>query len=572
MVAAAATFLGSTGASAESPPTAPDRAETASSERGVVASDHPIASRVGVEILEQGGNAVDAGVATLLALGVVNPMSSGLGGGGFCLYRPADGGEVDVVDFREVAPRQASRDMYVADGEVKEAWMTRGGKSVGVPGEPAGLWAMTHRYSRLDWPRLLAPAHRLASDGYEVHAELAERLHEVEDELEQRPQLASVFKREDGDWVDQGETLERPQLARLLATLREHGTEPFYHGEIAEAIVREVNAHDGIFTLEDLRHYSIAMREPVEGTYRGHTVYSMPPSSSGGTAIVETLNILEGYDLSGLGRSAEGIHLIVEALKHAFADRAGWLGDTDFVDVPVDKLTSQSYADRLREKIKRDDVLPPDAYGSKAPLPDDSGTSHMNVVDGEQNMLSCTSTINLSFGSMVYLPKWGLVLNDEMGDFTPKPGEPNNYGLVGTEQNAVAPGKRPLSSMSPTLVLDERDRPYMAVGASGGPTIITGTLMTILNSIDFGMNAEQAITAPRLHHQWLPYELFLEEPLAAKPKLEAIGHEVTVRPTYSTVQLVVRDEDGAFTGVSDPRKGGAPAAIDTAPPESSTSN
>jgi gamma-glutamyltranspeptidase/glutathione hydrolase len=514
-------------------------------------------------MLEQQGNAVDAGVATLLTLGVVNPMSSGLGGGGFCLYRPSDTGDVDVIDFREVAPQKATRDMYVVDGEIKQDWMTRGGKAVGVPGEPAGLWAMTHKYGRLDWEQLVEPARQLAADGYPVHDELAERLHKVEDQLEKRPELADVFKDDEGGWVDTGQTLERPKLARLLDKLQEQGTEPFYHGDVAEAIVREVNSQDGIFTREDLRRYAIKMREPVEGTYRGHTIFSMPPSSSGGTAIVETLNILEGYDLPGLGRSAEGVHLIVEALKHAFADRAGWLGDTDFVDVPLDRLTSQSYADKLRNKIKRDDVLPPEEYGSKAPMPDDSGTTHISVIDADENMLSCTSTINLSFGSMVYVPEWGLILNDEMGDFTPKPGEPNNYGLVGTEQNAVAPGKRPLSSMSPTLVLDDSDRPYMAVGASGGPTIITGTLMTILNAVDFEMSAEDAIVAPRIHHQWLPYELFMEEPLAIKPKLEKFGHEVTVRPTYSNVQMILRGDGGSFTAVSDPRKGGEPAAAGT---------
>lgn len=541
-------------------PKAPDEAATITSTHGIVAADQPSASKIGAEILERGGSAVDAGVATLLALGVVNPMSSGLGGGGFCLYRPADSGDVDVIDFRETAPRKATHDMYVVDGEVNEKWTIRGGKSVGVPGEPAGLWALTHKYGKLDWKTLVEPARKMAHDGYPVHEELADRLRKVGKKLKKRPKLAAAFQEEDGSWVDEGDTLKRPNLAKLLKRLKTRGTEPFYHGQIAKDIVETVNAHDGIFTVDDLRHYQIALREPVKGTYRGYSVYSMPPSSSGGTAIVETLNIIEGFDLTKYGRSAKGIHLVVEGLKHAYADRAGWLGDTDFVDVPIDKLTSKPYAEKLRKKIKPDDVLPPEAYGTKAPMPDDSGTTHVSVIDADENMLSCTSTINLSFGSMVYVPEWGLVMNDEMGDFTPKPGEPNNYGLVGTKQNAVAPGKRPLSSMSPTLVLDENDRPYMAVGASGGPTIITGTFFALVNTVDFEMSPEEAITAPRIHHQWLPYKLFLEEQLAVIPELEKIGHDVEVRPAYSNVQMIVRSGEEEFTGVSDPRKAGAPAA------------
>jgi gamma-glutamyltranspeptidase/glutathione hydrolase len=541
----------------------PDRAETVTSSAGIVAADHPRASKVGARVLKRGGNAVDAGVATLLALGVVNPMSSGLGGGGFCLWRSADEGEVDVVDFREVAPKNASRDMYVVDGEVKESWMIRGGKAVGVPGEPAGLWAMSHKWGALGWKKVVAPALELARDGYQVRTELAERLPKIEDELRERPELADLFQNDDGDWLAAGTTHRRPELAKLLERLKEDGIAPYYRGPIADDIVEAVNAADGIFTNEDLRTYAIQMREPVVGEYRGYRVASMPPSSSGGTAIIETLNLLEGRELSKYGRSAQGIHYVVEALKHAFADRAGWLGDTDFVDVPIDRLTSESYARKLRDEIQPQGVLDPEEYGSKAPMPDKPGTTHLSVVDRNRNMLSCTSTVNLSFGSMVFVPEWGLVLNDEMGDFTPKPGEPNNYGLVGTEQNAVAPGKRPLSSMSPTLVLDPKGRPFMAVGASGGPTIITGTLFAFLNTVDFGMGPAQAITAPRIHHQWLPYKLYLEEPLAMKTELETFGHEVEVRPAYSNTQMIVRNDDGTFTGVSDPRKSGAPASSES---------
>ena len=544
------------------PSQAPKEASTVTSASGVVAADQPLASRVGASVLEKGGNAVDAGVASLMALGVVNPMSSGLGGGGFCLYRPAETGEVKVIDFREVAPRKATRDMFVVDGEVQQEWTVRGGKSVGIPGEPAGLWAMTHKWGELSWDKLVEPSRKLAAEGYPVHKELADRLRRDAEKLEKRPKLAAAFKEEDGSWVDEGDTLERPKLGKLLGALKTQGIEPFYHGEVAADIVETVNEHDGIFTKEDLRHYSIQMRKPVTGDYRGYKLFSMPPSSSGGTAIVETLNIMEGFEFDGDGRSAQELHYVVEALKHAFADRAGWLGDTDFVDVPLDRLTSEEYAEKLRKTIKKKEVLPPKAYGTKAPLPDDAGTSHLSVIDKDENMLSCTSTINLSFGSMVFVPEWGLVMNDEMGDFTPKPGEPNNYGLIGTEQNAVAPGKRPLSSMSPTIVLDEKGRPFMSVGASGGPTIITGTFLAFINTVDFEMSPAAAITAPRLHHQWMPYKLFMEEPIAAKPTLEEFGHEVVVRPAYSNVQMIVRSGEGEFTGVSDPRKAGSPAKPD----------
>ncbi|MFB6262485.1 MAG: gamma-glutamyltransferase [Bradymonadaceae bacterium] len=546
----------------------PDSSPTVTTDAGIVAADHPIASKIGARVLADGGTAMDAGIATLLALGVVNPFSSGLGGGGFCLYRPSSSGRVTVFDFREVAPMKATRDMYVVDGEVKQKWMLRGGKAVGVPGEPAGLWAMAHHFGSLDWKRLVEPAHRLAEEGHRVTSLLVERLKNNAEKLNERPTLAGVFQEEDGSWVDEGDTLTRPALARSLNRLRNEGSAPFYHGEIASAIVDAVNRAGGIFQRKDLRRYAIATREPISGTYRGYQVYGMPPSSSGGTTLVETLNILEGYDLTSYGRTPKGIHLIVEALKHAFADRAAYLGDTDFAEVPLDRLTSQSYADKLRAQIKPASVLAPKSYGTKAPLPDDHGTTHVSVVDAERNMLACTSTINLSFGSMVFVPEWGLILNDEMGDFTAQPGVANNYGLVGTEKNAVAPRKRPLSSMSPTLILDPEGRPYMAIGASGGPAIITGTLFGFLNTVEFGMSPSEAIAAPRIHHQWMPYKLFMEAPAGMRSELEQMGHEIEVRPAWSNVQMVVRSDDSTWTGVSDPRKGGRPAASDRQSPGS----
>lgn len=550
----------------ETPEThAPEAATTVTSKKGVVAADHPTASKVGARILKQGGSATDAGIATMLALGVVNPFSSGLGGGGFCLRRGADSGKVTVMDFRERAPLNATADMYVEDGDVQEQKMVRGGLAVGVPGEAAGMWSLHHRFGAIEWSELFDPAHRLAHDGHQVSDLLVSRLRDNADKLRQRPELARTFQGSDGNWVEQGETLVRPKLADTLSALQQKGPRPMYHGEMGQAIVRAVNEAGGIFQMDDLRTYSVTPRKPVRGEYRGYDIFSMPPSSSGGTAIIETLNILEGFDIEPGTRTAQELHWIVESLKHAFADRAGWLGDSDFVDVPLDRLTSEDYARQLRGRIKPDDVLAQDRYGSysEAPLPDDSGTSHLSVVDSERNMLSCTTTINLSFGSMVFVPEWGLIMNDEMGDFTAKPGTANNYGLVGTKKNAIAPRKRPLSSMSPTLVLNPSGEPYMAVGASGGPTIITGTLMTMINSIDYEMSPEQAIIAPRLHHQWKPNTLFLEDRIGAARALTDRGHSIEVRPTYSNVQMIVREDEDAFTGVSDPRKGGEPAATTT---------
>lgn len=548
-------------------PDLPETAPSVESTSGVVAADHPTASRVGAQILAAGGNAADAGAAALLANGVVNPMSSGLGGGGFCLYRPIETGDVKVIDFRERAPRKATQDMYVVDGEVRRDLQMRGGLAVGVPGEPGGLWALQRIYGEAAWKDVVEPAYRLAHDGFEVGDALAKRLRSREDELDQRPELAAVFKSDDA-WVDAGETLQWPALAGTLAEYRDNGPMAFYHGDIAAAIVEAVNAADGRFQDVDLREYSVAHRDPISGTYRGYDVFSMPPPSSGGTTIVETLNILEGWSLAEMGMKSTSIHLITEALKHAFADRARWLGDTDFVDVPIERLTSKEYADSLRETIDREGVLEQDAYGSHRQVPDDAGTSHLSIIDGQGNMLACTSTINTSFGSMVYVPAHGLILNNEMGDFTPQPHKPNNYGLIGTGQNAVAPGKRPLSSMSPTLVLRDGE-PFLAAGASGGPTIITGTLYTIVRLIDFDQSPVESIAAARFHHQWVPMKLFMEAPLGMKEQLEAWGHNIDVRRAFNSVQIVVRDKDGTLTGVSDPRKGGQPAAATTVNDDSS---
>lgn len=524
---------------------------------GMVAADHPLASQVGADILQGGGNAADAAVGTLLTLGVVNPFGSGLGGGGFCLVRPVDG-EVNVIDFRERAPKKADRDMYIRDGKADISLTMRGGLAVGVPGEARGLEALHQKYGKSKWSFVVKPARQLAQSGFEVGRLLPKRLARMGDKIGADSPMGRVYRRGDG-WVKAGDQLKRPRLAAALRLLENEGAKPFYEGAIADAIVVSVNEADGVFQKDDLKDYRVTWREPLVGQYRGFEVFAMPPPSSGGTTILQALNILERYDLGTLGRNPESLHRITEALKHAFADRATWLGDADFVEVPVSRLVSQEYADGL--VVKPNATLATEEYGTSAQLPEDAGTSHVSIIDGDGNMVACTSTINTSFGSLVYVEEFGMVLNNEMGDFTAQPGVPNNYGLMGTEQNAVAPGKRPLSSMSPTLVTKDGE-PYMSVGASGGPTIITGTLAAIIRAVDWQWPAADIVSRPRIHHQWLPAKLFAEElPESWVAVLRERGHNVAVRGGYTSVQMVIRNADGTLVGASDPRKMGQPAGV-----------
>lgn len=532
---------------------------TVLSQTGVVAADHPLASAIGAKVLKQGGTAADAGVATLLALGVVNPFASGLGGGGFCVHRKASDGSVSAIDFRETAPKAARRDMYIVGGKVNATLSREGGLAVGVPGEAAGLWALHKKFGALSWKKVVQPAWQIAQHGFVVGTLLPLRLERKGEKLKRRPHLAKAFRdAKTGGWIQTGKVLKRHDLALALALFRDQGAKPFYKGAIAKAIVAAANAQGGKLTVKDLATYKVSMRRPVQGTYRGYDIISMPPPSSGGVALIQTLNILEGFDLSKLGYTPKALHLIAEALKHAFADRARHLGDADFVKVPMKKLTSKAYATSLRKKIDVTQTKSADFYGFTKPPKDDSGTTHISVIDAKGNMLACTSTVNTSFGSMVYVPKFGLTLNNQMDDFSAQPGTPNAYGLVGNTQNAIAARKRPLSSMTPTLILKNK-KPFMIAGASGGPTIITGTLQAILRIIDFAMTPAQAVTKPRLHHQWLPHRIYAETGGVHWDKLATYGHKLKRGKAWNSVQIVVRTLKG-WVGVSDPRKFGRPAA------------
>jgi gamma-glutamyltranspeptidase / glutathione hydrolase len=540
---------------------------------GVVASDSEAASAIGAQILSEGGNASDAAIGVMVTLGLTNPFASGLGGGGFCLVRDAATKAVTVHDFREVAPAAATRDMYLdPEGEPQPSLSVIGGLAVAVPGEPAGLAAL-QRHGRRTLAQNLAPTIALARDGYPASTLLERR---VTDQLSAltapttSPALAAWLL-PSGAPPEAGVTLKNPALAHTLEAFAAHGVEAFYTGDLAPHIVRAVTASGGVLTADDLRNYKPSVREALRGAYRGYEVITMPPPSSGGTTLLATLAILEGFDLKAMGHnSSAAIHHTAEALKFAFADRAQFLADPDFVPVPVERLLSPDTARERRARILPNATLSRDDYASplppKAPLPNDDGTSHFSIIDADDNMVACTTTVNTSFGSLVFVPELGILLNNEMDDFVQKPGTPNAFGLVGSEANAIAPGKRPLSSMSPTLLLKD-GQPFMVVGASGGPTIITATLQTILNVIDFGMSARAAVEAPRLHHQWVPEVLVLEPEIPADvaDNLKAKGHTIKLMPAFSAAQVVVSAPPFRFAA-SDPRKHGVPAVQRPAPP------
>lgn len=528
------------------------------SEMGIVAADEANASRVAAEVLAAGGSAADAGVTALLMVGVTHPFASGLGGGGFCLYREQESERTTVLDFRERAPLRAHRDLYVIDGEGRPELARHGGLAVGVPGEAAGLWALHGRFGRLPWEEVVEPVRAFAAQGFEVGPTLGRHLASLEDTLQEWPELAAVFQNEAGEFLRAGDRMTREDLAKTLELLRDEGYRPFYVGEVAEAMIAAAEQAGGILSEEDFRIYEVIRRDPVRAVIGDYEVLSMPPPSSGGVALIQALQILSHFDREELDDAA-WLHVQLEAIKHAFADRAEWLGDADFVDVPVERLIDPNYAAQLAARINLEQVLDPTEYGTVAPHDDPPGTAHLSVVDKEGNMLACTSTINTRFGSLVYVPEYGMILNNEMADFNTQPGQPNLYGLVGNEQNAVAPRKRPLSSMSPTLVLEDGE-PTMTVGASGGPTIISGVYFTLIRMLLEGQTPMEAMMGPRYHHQWLPDVLFVDDD--SLPVLEGIrarGHQLRVRPSFTAVQFIFRDGD-EWVGVSDPRKGGIPAS------------
>jgi gamma-glutamyltranspeptidase/glutathione hydrolase len=532
----------------------------------MVASTSEIASKVGADVMKKGGNAVDAAVAVSLALAVTWPSAGNLGGGGFMLIRKADG-TAEALDYRERAPLAATRDMYLdANGNVVKGLSTEGYKAVGVPGTVAGLALAHQRHGKLKWAELVEPARKLAAEGFPVGYHLARSLrsNSTQKKMSAFPESQRIYQR-NGKYYEMGERFVQPELAATLMRIRDKGRDGFYKGETARLIVADMRAHGGIVTAEDLAGYEPTIRKPLTGSYRGYDIITMPPPSSGGIALIEMLHMLEPYDLKALGwHSSQEIHLTTEVERRAFADRAQFLGDTDFVKVPVTALISRAYAEKRRTDIDMAHASTSAEVGAGNPAPYESAeTTHFTIVDAEGNVVSATYTLNDSYGSGVTAKGTGFLLNNEMDDFTSKPGVPNDYHLIQGEANAIQPKKRPLSSMTPTIVLKD-GKVAFAIGSPGGPTIINTVLQVMLNVIDFGMDIQEAIAAPRFHHQWLPDELFWEERginVDTRQALERMGHKFRELPgSLGDAQGIAIDPaSGMRMGASDPRLGGVPA-------------
>lgn len=527
-------------------------------EKGVqlVSSDHYLVSEAGAEMLRAGGNATDAVVASALAAGVVQPAGSGLGGGGFAVVRA--GGETAVWDFREVAPAAAQRDLFrTADGSVDSAASRVGARAVAVPGESRGLARLLREHGTLTAAEVVSPALRFATRGFRMGPHLAGSL-----ERSKQPEVLALFDVGAGSAPLLSRTVKRPRLAATLRRWAATGGEDLHTGRGARMVADALQEGGGILVAEDLAAYEPKVREPLVGAFHGRAVHTMPPPSSGGVVLLQMLAVLEGYDLAALGHnSSDYIHLVSEVMKHAYADRAHHLGDPDFVEVPVDHLLSEERVAEIRSKVWPGRTFPPEAYGPLFAPPRDAGTQHISAIDASGGAAALTTTINTAFGSGVVVEDAGLILNNEMDDFAAAPGVPNAYGLVGGEANAIDARKRPLSSMSPTLVLGEDDSVEIAVGASGGTFIISATLQVLLDLLVFDMDPQEAVAAPRFHHQWQPDLLFLEPgiPRDVQDALRARGHQLQVRDGFSSVQLVAVDEDGLRVGGADPRKSGWPA-------------
>ncbi len=531
------------------------------SEKGVVVSVSRDATEAGIHVLEKGGNAIDAAVAVGFALSVTYPAAGNIGGGGFMLIRTAEG-ENTLVDFREKAPAAANQNMYLdSNGEVIKELSRLGHKASGVPGTVAGLYLAYKIYGTLNWDELVAPAIRLAEEGFTVNNEMAESLNGLKKEWGNYPGLKK-FARDDRKPLRAGYRLFQPDLAVTLRRIAENGPEGFYAGKTAELIDEEMKRGGGLITIEDLNQYQAVIRDPVEGDYRGYHIISAPPPSSGGTALIEILNMLEEYPLGSYGfMSVRAVQLVIECERRVYLDRSIYLGDPDFVDIPLSQLISKEYARKLVSGITTE-------AGSSSRLdnppirPESEETTHYSITDSEGNSVSTTTTLNGSYGSKVVVKGAGFLLNNEMDDFSVKAGVPNMYGLVGGSANAIEPGKRMLSSMAPTIVT-KNDEVYLIVGTPGGSTIITSIVQIILDIIDFGLSPVEAVSTQRYHHQWLPDIVYYESGTFTqilKRDLEEKGYILKKRSPIGDVQLImVRGE--VSCGVSDPRIGGAASAV-----------
>ena len=542
------------------------RRELARGRHAMVASQHPLASQIGVDVLKRGGNAVDAAIAVALALAVVYPEAGNLGGGGFMLMRFKDG-RTTAIDYREMAPAASSRNIFIDEkGELikGDGSSTVGYRAPGVPGTPAGLDLAFQKYGskKLSWAELVEPAKKIAQNGYVLTARLANLFKSYKETLSKYPDSRRIFLN-DGKFYEEGDTFKQPDLAKTLARIQKNGAKEFYTGETARLIAADMKDNNGLITLDDLKNYVAKERVPVRGTYRGYEVISMPSPSSGGIVLLETLNILEKFDLRSMEyNSSQKYHILTEALRRSFADRAEFMGDADFVKVPADELISKSYAEKraatidLTKASTSKEIRAGEITG-KEPME----TTHFTVVDADGNCVTNTYTINDLYGSRVTAKGTGVLLNDEMDDFAARPGTANMFGLIQGERNAVAPKKRPLSAMTPTIVLRKDGSLWFALGARGGPRIITAVLQTVINMIDHDMNLQQAMDAPRIHHQWFPDEI-LYEPFGMSPDtrtaLEKLGHKFAEKPGYvaSGTGIAIEEKTGVRLGAIDARSDG----------------
>jgi gamma-glutamyltranspeptidase/glutathione hydrolase len=539
-------------------------------QHAMVTSVHELASRAGVDIMQAGGNAVDAGVAVGFALAVVHPQAGNLGGGGFMLIRTASGA-AHFLDYREKAPGKATENMYLdAQGNVIPDASLVGYKAISVPGSVAGMVYALKKFGKLPLERVMAPAIRLARDGYPLAYEDAEDFRDAD--LAKFGESRRIFQR-DGKYYQAGEIFRQPELARTLERIAKN-PDDFYHGAMAREIAADIQKGGGLVSADDLAKYDVKEREPIRGTYRGYDVISAPPPSSGGIALVEILNILEGYDLSKFGnRSAESIHVTSEAFRRAFYDRAEFLGDPDFAKIPVAQLIDKKYAIAWRESInpehasiskelKRPVFSELERYASThspaLAVREPENTTHYSVVDSEGNAVAVTTTLNDSFGSRVTATGLGFLLNDEMDDFASKQGVPNTYGLIQGPANAIGPAKRPLSAMTPTIVL-KGGQLFLVVGSPGGPTIITTVANVLMGVIDYGLDMQAAVNAPRFHNQWLPDSIMVEDRISPDTVhlLESKGQKIEVRHFWGDAECIEIDpKTGGRLGASDGRNNG----------------
>ena len=545
-------------------PPGADAIHAVAAEHGMVVAQEKIAARLGADVLRRGGNAVDAAVATGFAMAVTYPRAGNIGGGGFMVIHSADRHADVAIDYRETAPAAMTPDIFLgADGKPDIAKSRDSALGIGVPGTVAGLTLALERYGsgKFTLADLLKPAIDLARDGFVVTDDSADTLPDWHRRLARWPATAKIFSRADGTSLREGDTLVQADLATTLQAIAAQGARGFYQGPVADKLAAGIRDAGGIMTTEDLKSYQAIVRAPVRGSYRGHDIVSMPQPSSGGVVLLEALNILEGFPMGDMKQgSAPSLHVMIEAMKRGYADRARYLGDPAFINAPIATLISKDYAARQRASIDLDRATPWTDALSATPPREGSNTTHFSVVDGSGNAVSNTYTLNFSYGVGLVAEGTGVLLNNELDDFTAAPGAPNAFGLVGFEANLPGPGKRPLSSMSPTIVLKD-GKPVLVTGSPGGSRIISTVLQVIVNVLDYGMDVAAAVAAPRLHHQWLPDEVriergFADETLAA---LSAKGHRLVESSGYSSANSIAATANG-WLGAPDPRTRGAEAA------------